>query len=102
MAGLSGRTIIITGASRGIGRCMALRFARDGANVVIAAKSAEPHPKLKGTIYTVAEEVDAAGGTALPFQVDVRFEDQVKAMVEAAVRKFSRIDALVNNAGASA
>jgi len=100
MADLSGRTIIITGASRGIGRCMALRFARDGANVVIAAKSAEPHTKLKGTIYTVAEEVESAGGTALPFQVDVRFEDQVSAMVEAAAQRFSRIDALVNNAGA--
>ncbi|MGA7145881.1 MAG: NAD(P)-dependent oxidoreductase [Desulfobacterales bacterium] len=100
MADLSERTIIITGASRGIGRCMALRFARDGANVVIAAKSAEPHPKLKGTIYTVAEEVEAAGGTALPFQVDVRFEGQVRAMVEATAQRFSRIDALVNNAGA--
>jgi citronellol/citronellal dehydrogenase len=100
MADLSGRTIVITGASRGIGRSMALRFARDGANVVIASKTAEPHPKLKGTIYQVAAEVEAAGGKALPVQVDVRFEDQVSAMVEAAMQKFSRIDALVNNAGA--
>lgn len=100
MQPLSAKTIVITGASRGIGREMALRFAREGANVVIAAKSAEPHPKLKGTIHDVAAEVIAAGGQALALQVDVRFADQVAAMVAAAVERFGGIDALVNNAGA--
>lgn len=100
MGGLANKTIIITGASRGIGRAMALRFARDGANIVIAAKSARPHPKLKGTIHTVAEEVTAAGGNALPFQLDVRQDDQVANMMQAAVDTFGGIDGLVNNAGA--
>jgi citronellol/citronellal dehydrogenase len=100
MPSLSNKTIIITGSSRGIGRAMALRFARDGANIVIAAKSAEPHPKLKGTIFDVALEVETAGGQALPIQVDVRSEDQITAMVQAAAKKFGRIDALINNAGA--
>ncbi len=100
MSGLKGRTIVITGASRGIGRAMALRFAVDGANIVVAAKTAEPHAYLPGTIHTVAEEVEKAGGKALPVQVDVRKEDQVQAMVEEAVRAFGGVDALVNNAGA--
>jgi citronellol/citronellal dehydrogenase len=100
MGDLANKTIIITGASRGIGRSMALRFARDGANIVIAAKSGRPHPKLKGTIHTVAAEVEAAGGKALPFKLDVRREDQVANMIQAAVDKFGGIDALVNNAGA--
>ena len=100
MGDLANKTIIITGASRGIGRAMALRFARDGANIVIAAKSAKPHPKLKGTIYSVAEEVAAAGGKALPYKLDVRLEEQIIAMMEAAVDHFGGIDALVNNAGA--
>ncbi len=100
MGDLSNKTIIITGASRGIGRAMALRFAHDGANIVVAAKSDKPHPKLKGTIYTVAREVEAAGGEALPVKLDVRREDQVARMMQAAVDKFGGIDALVNNAGA--
>ncbi len=100
MPPLANKTIIITGSSRGLGRAMALRFARDGANIVIAAKSAKPHPKLKGTIYDVAREVESAGGQALPAQVDVRFESQVAEMVTAAIKKFGAIDALVNNAGA--
>ena len=100
MASLANKTNIITGSSRGIGRAMALRFARDGANIVIAAKSAEPHPKLKGTIFDVAEEVEAAGGRALPVRVDVRSEEQIDAMVQAAVKEFGGIDALINNAGA--
>lgn len=100
MPTLMDKTIIITGASRGIGRAMALRFAREKANIVIAAKSAKPHPKLKGTIYDVAHEVESMGGRALPFQVDVRFADQAAEMVAAAVHKFGGIDALVNNAGA--
>ncbi len=100
MADLHGHTIIVTGSSRGIGRSMALELARHGANLVIAAKSAEPHPKLQGTIHEVAEEVRAAGGKALPIQVDIRMEDQVQAMVAEAMQSFGRIDALVNNAGA--
>lgn len=100
MADLKGKTIIITGASRGIGRAMAVKFARDGANIVVAAKTAQPHPKLKGTIYDAAEEIEAAGGRALPVQVDIRLENQVDAMVQAALDRFGGIDVLVNNAGA--
>ncbi|XP_078573707.1 hydroxysteroid dehydrogenase-like protein 2 [Branchiostoma floridae x Branchiostoma japonicum] len=97
---LAGCTIFITGASRGIGKAIALKCARDGANVVIAAKTAEPHPKLPGTIYTAAREIEAAGGKCLPCIVDIRFEDQVQAAVEQAVQKFGGIDVLVNNASA--
>ncbi|MBP7178344.1 MAG: SDR family oxidoreductase, partial [Moraxellaceae bacterium] len=100
MSSLKGKTLFITGGSRGIGRAIALRAARDGANVVIAAKSAEPHPKLPGTIYTVAEEIEAAGGHALPLQVDVREEDQVRAAMAKAAEHFGGIDMLINNAGA--
>ncbi|GAA3970324.1 NAD(P)-dependent oxidoreductase [Allohahella marinimesophila] len=97
---LKDRTIVITGGSRGIGREMALRFAADGANIVIAAKSAEPHPKLPGTIHSVADEVREAGGQALAVQVDVRDEQQIRDMVEEAVDTFGGIDGLINNAGA--
>ncbi|GMG85839.1 SDR family oxidoreductase [Biformimicrobium ophioploci] len=97
---LEGKTVFITGASRGIGRAIALKCAHDGANIVIAAKSAEPHPKLPGTIFSVAEEVEAAGGKALPLQVDVRDEEQVRAALEKAAQTFGGIDAVVNNAGA--
>ncbi|MEM9457256.1 MAG: NAD(P)-dependent oxidoreductase [Myxococcota bacterium] len=100
MSTLANKTLFITGASRGIGKAIALRAARDGANVVIAAKTAEPHPKLEGTIYTAAEEIEAAGGKALPVVVDVRDEDQVKGAVEQAVDKFGGLDILVNNASA--
>jgi citronellol/citronellal dehydrogenase len=97
---LKGKTLFITGASRGIGRAIALKCAADGANIVIAAKSAEPHPKLPGTIYSVAEEVEAAGGVALALQVDVREEDQVADAMARAAETFGGIDAVVNNAGA--
>ncbi|XP_078656348.1 hydroxysteroid dehydrogenase-like protein 2 isoform X1 [Branchiostoma floridae x Branchiostoma belcheri] len=97
---LAGRTIFISGASRGIGKAIAIKCARDGANVVIAAKTAEPHPKLPGTIYTAAEEIEAAGGKCLPCIVDIRYEDQVQSAVEQAVQKFGGIDILVNNASA--
>ncbi|XP_072514528.1 hydroxysteroid dehydrogenase-like protein 2 [Salminus brasiliensis] len=97
---LAGRTLFITGASRGIGKAIALKAARDGANVVIAAKTAEAHPKLPGTIYTAAEEIEAAGGKALPCIVDVRDEKQISDAVESGVRKFGGIDILVNNASA--
>jgi citronellol/citronellal dehydrogenase len=97
---LSGKTLFITGASRGIGLAIGLRAARDGANVVIAAKTAEPHKKLPGTIYSAAEEIEKAGGQALPIVVDVREPDSVNAAVEAAVARFGGIDILVNNASA--
>ncbi|KAF7649165.1 hypothetical protein LDENG_00145850 [Lucifuga dentata] len=97
---LAGRTLFITGASRGIGKAIALKAAKDGANIVIAAKTAEPHPKLPGTIYTAAEEVEMAGGVALPCVVDIRDEQQVGEAVLKAVEKFGGIDILVNNASA--
>lgn len=97
---LAGCTIFITGASRGIGKSIALKAAKDGANVVIAAKTAEPHPKLPGTIYTAAEEIEKSGGQALPCIVDVRDEGQIKTAVDNAVKKFGGIDILVNNASA--
>ncbi len=100
MRTLSGKTLFITGASRGIGRAIALRAARDGANIAIAAKSAVPNPKLPGTIHTVAAEVEAAGGKALALQCDIREEDAVKAAVAATVEAFGGIDILVNNASA--
>ncbi|QTN45277.1 NAD(P)-dependent oxidoreductase [Ectopseudomonas mendocina] len=97
---LSGKTLFITGASRGIGREIALKAAAEGANIVIAAKSAEPHPKLEGTIFSVAAEVEAAGGKALALQLDVRDEQAVAAAMARAAEHFGGIDALVNNAGA--
>ena len=97
---LQGKTLFVTGASRGIGLANALRAARDGANVAIAAKTAEPHPKLPGTIYTAAEEIEAAGGQALPLIVDVREETSVQAAVDATVARFGGIDICVNNASA--
>ena len=97
---LKGKTLFITGASRGIGLAIGLRAARDGANIVIAAKTAEPHPKLPGTIHTAATEIEKAGGQALACVVDVRSEDQIKAAVDAAVAAFGGIDVLVNNASA--
>jgi citronellol/citronellal dehydrogenase len=100
MTTLQGKTLFITGASRGIGKAIALRAARDGANVVIAAKTAEPHPKLPGTVFTAAEEIEKAGGKALPCVVDIRFEDQVADAVQKTVAKFGGIDILVNNASA--
>ncbi|GLV46018.1 Hydroxysteroid dehydrogenase like 2 [Carabus blaptoides fortunei] len=97
---LAGLTILITGASRGIGKAIALKAARDGANIVIAAKTAEPHPKLPGTIYSAAKEVEQCGGKCLPCIVDVRDEKQVRNAVEQAVSKFGGIDVVINNASA--
>jgi citronellol/citronellal dehydrogenase len=97
---LLGRTLFITGASRGIGLAIGLRAARDGANIVIAAKTTEPHPKLPGTIFTAAQEIEKAGGKALPLAVDVRDEAQVKVAIGAAVAAFGGIDIVVNNASA--
>ncbi|KFW01095.1 Hydroxysteroid dehydrogenase-like 2, partial [Fulmarus glacialis] len=97
---LAGCTLFITGASRGIGKAIALKAAKDGANIVIAAKTAEPHPTLPGTIYTAAAEIEAAGGKALPCIVNVREEQQIIKAVEKAVQTFGGIDILVNNASA--
>jgi citronellol/citronellal dehydrogenase len=97
---LKGKTLFITGASRGIGLAIALRAARDGANVIVAAKTETPHPKLEGTIYTAAEEIEKAGGKALPLVVDVRDEDGVKAAIARTAEKFGGIDIVVNNASA--
>lgn len=97
---LQGKTLFISGASRGIGLAIAVRAARDGANIVIAAKTAEPNPKLPGTIYSAAEEIERAGGKALPCVVDIRSEDQIQAAVKQAVERFGGIDILVNNASA--
>lgn len=100
MSDLRGKTLFITGASRGIGLAIALRAARDGANVAIAAKSSVPNPKLPGTIHTAAAAVTAAGGQGLALQCDIREEDQVQAAVAATVERFGGIDILVNNASA--
>lgn len=97
---LKDKTIFVTGASRGIGRAIAMRAARDGANVVIAAKTEKPHPKLPGTIHSVAEDIASEGGKALAVRVDVRDEDQVIDAMARAVERFGGIDALVNNASA--
>jgi citronellol/citronellal dehydrogenase len=99
---LSGKTLFITGASRGIGLAIALRAARDGANIAVAAKTAEPHPKLEGTIYTAAAAIEAAGGKALPIVCDVRDEDSVKSALMRTAHQFGGIDIVVNNASAIA
>jgi citronellol/citronellal dehydrogenase len=97
---LAGKTLFITGASRGIGLAIGLRAARDGANVAIAAKTAEPHPKLSGTIYTAAQEIERAGGKALPLIVDVRDEMMVKEALDKTAAQFGGVDIVVNNASA--
>ncbi|MBZ6075934.1 SDR family oxidoreductase [Microvirga puerhi] len=97
---LKDKTLFITGASRGIGLAIGLRAAQDGANIVIAAKTAEPHPKLPGTIYTAAAEIEKAGGRALPLMVDVRDEDAVKGAIATTVEAFGGLDIVVNNASA--
>jgi citronellol/citronellal dehydrogenase len=97
---LRGQTILISGGSRGIGLAIAVRAAQDGANIVLMAKTGEPHPKLAGTVYTAAEEVVAAGGQALPLVGDVRSDDDVARAVSAAVDRFGGIDVVINNASA--
>lgn len=97
---LKGKTLFITGASRGIGLAIALRAARDGANVAIVAKTAEPDPRLPGTVFTAAKDIEAAGGKALPLVTDIRFEDQVATAVQKTVETFGGLDILVNNASA--
>jgi citronellol/citronellal dehydrogenase len=100
MASLKGKTLFITGGSRGIGLAIGVRAARDGANVAIAAKTVEPHPRLPGTIHTAAREIEAAGGKCLPVQCDIRDEEQIAKAVAATVERFASIDVLVNNASA--
>ena len=100
MTSLAGKTLFITGASRGIGLAIALRAARDGANIVIAAKSSVANPKLPGTIYTAAAEIEAAGGVALPLKVDIREESEVRMAAATAAERFGGIDIVVNNASA--
>ncbi len=102
MMSLKGKTLFITGASRGIGLAIALRAARDGTNIAIAAKTERPHPKLPGTIYTAAQEIERAGGRALPLAVDVREEAAVRAAIEKTVATFGGLDIVVNNASAIA
>jgi citronellol/citronellal dehydrogenase len=97
---LAGRTLLISGGSRGIGLAIAVRAARDGANVALLAKTAEPHPRLPGTIYTAAEEIEAAGGAALPIVGDVRDDASVQGAVAATVERFGGIDVVINNASA--
>jgi citronellol/citronellal dehydrogenase len=100
MSILQGKTIFMTGGSRGIGEAIAIRCGADGANVVIAAKTTEPHPTLPGTIYTAAEKVEAAGGQALPVKVDIRDEANVQSAIDQAVERFGGIDIVINNASA--
>src|SRR3954470_19527801 len=100
MTTLKDKTLFISGASRGIGLAIALRAARDGANIAIIAKTSEPHPKLPGTIFTAAKEIEAAGGKALPIVGDIRFEEQVVDAVKQTVAKFGGIDICINNASA--
>jgi citronellol/citronellal dehydrogenase len=94
------KTVLITGASRGIGKAIGIRLAREGANIIIAAKSTSENPKLGGTIYSAAKEMEQAGGKALPIQCDIRFEDQINKVVEKAVEAFGGIDIVINNASA--
>ena len=100
MAGLKDKVLFITGASRGIGLAIARRAAADGARIVIAAKNDQTHPKLPGTIYTAAREIEAAGGQCLPLAVDIRHDDEVTEAVERTVAEFGGIDILINNASA--
>jgi citronellol/citronellal dehydrogenase len=97
---LEGKTLFITGASRGIGLAIALRAAREGANIAIAAKTADPNPKLPGTIFTAAAEIEAAGGATLPLQCDIRYEEQVQDAVAKTAERFGGVDACINNASA--
>ena len=97
---LKGKTIVISGGSRGIGLAIALRAAKDGANIAILAKTTEPHPKLPGTIFTAAEDIRKAGGQCLPLKCDIRFEQEVRACVQQVVEKFGGIDIVINNASA--
>jgi citronellol/citronellal dehydrogenase len=100
MVNLKGKTLFITGSSRGIGKSIALRAAKDGANIVVIGKTKVPHPKLPGTVYSAVEDIENAGGNAIPVIADIRYEDQMQAAVDAAIDAFGGIDIVVNNASA--
>jgi len=100
MSLLKDKVLFITGASRGIGKAIALRAAQDGAKIAVVAKTTEPHPKLPGTVYTAVEDIEKSGGKAIPCIADIRFEDQVQAAVNATIKEFGGIDILVNDASA--
>ncbi len=100
MYSLKDKTLFITGASRGIGKAISLRAAKDGANIAVVAKTAEPHPKLPGTVYSAAEDIEKVGGKALPCVADIRYEKQVQAAVNTTIEKFGGIDILINDASA--
>jgi len=100
MINLKDKVIFITGASRGIGKAIAMKCAKDGAKIAVVAKTKDPHPKLPGTVYTAAEDIEKAGGTSLPCIADVRFEDQIQAAVDATIKQFGGIDILINDASA--
>ncbi len=100
MTSLKDKTLFITGASRGIGKAIALRAAQDGANIAVVAKTKEPQPKLPGTVYTAVEDIKNAGGDAIPCITDIRFEEQIQTAIDATIHKFGGIDILVNNASA--
>src|SRR5512134_3537618 len=100
MTSLKGKTLFITGASRGIGKAIAIRAAQDGANIAVVAKTSEPHPKLPGTVFSAVDEIKAAGGNAIACITDIRFEEQVVEAVRKTVETFGGVDILVNNASA--
>ena len=100
MNGLKDKVLFITGASRGIGKAIAIKCAQDGARIAVVAKTKEPHPKLPGTVYSAVEDIEKAGGKAIPCIADIRFEDQVQAAVDATVDEFGGIDILINDASA--
>jgi len=100
MSSLKGKTAFITGASRGIGKAIAMRLAEDGANIAVVAKTKDPHPKLPGTVYSAVEDIESVGGKGLPCIADIRFEDQVQTAVEATIKEFGGIDILINDASA--
>lgn len=100
MSGLKGKTAFITGASRGIGKAIAMRIAEDGANIAVVAKTKDPHPKLPGTVYSAVEDIESVGGKSLACVADVRFEDQIQAAVNATIKEFGGIDILINDASA--
>ncbi|MFW9949738.1 MAG: SDR family oxidoreductase [Candidatus Thorarchaeota archaeon] len=100
MTNLKGKTAFITGASRGIGKAIAMRLAEDGANIAVVAKTKDPHPKLPGTVYSAVEDIESVGGKGIPCIADIRFEDQVQAAIDATVKEFGGIDILINDASA--
>jgi len=100
MYSLKGKTAFITGASRGIGKAIAMRLAEDGANIAVVAKTKDPHPKLPGTVYSAVEDIESVGGKGIPCIADIRFEDQVQSAVEATIKEFGGIDILINDASA--